>query len=417
MGDGDGSDGANDGRGDDHLMMPTPVMVAVIGLLRREGHPAHMLSAVNPRDAAGRPREQQVEERNPDVHADHRRSPVPGIPDQDPVAVMVGHVPERFCRDPGLVSGPFGPAADRERGPSCRDRGRPPEDAFFAVIGNPFPCPVLLKHGSLVLETRGQILGGRPARGGLLRPEGFPVGVPLVPAGLDGSRARRDLTLVGEDGWRSRRRVVLGVCCAMDKTHRPGDPNHLDGILAHVIIEGGARRRHDVPEWTAGFDHCLRAGIVESGDAGRDVGFGDIRGEGHHLHLGAVAKPDRGAVGCGQFRHPLIYRKQRIACTEGGIIGHGDPVFGRRHIPEQIPLDVVDATDDGRIICNGRGRNCSHCACDQKQKAQTLQTSLHRALPGWGWVVCAESSACRSVEGLDLSGLPRGSVLDSLNGG
>jgi hypothetical protein len=85
----------------------------------------------------------------------------------------------------------------------------------------------------------------------------------------------------------------------MNKTHRAGDTDNLDGILAHIIIEGGARRCHDVPEWTAGFDHRRRAGIGESGDARRDVGFGDIRCEGHHLHLGAVAKPDRGAVGRG----------------------------------------------------------------------------------------------------------------------
>src|SRR4030042_1461557 len=98
-----------------------------------------------------------VKEGKPDARAHHGRSPVPVIPREDPVAVMVGDVAEGFCRNPGLVSIPVGPAAHGERRPAY-NYSRPPEPPLRTLIGNPLPTSVLFKGIRLVLETGRQIL-------------------------------------------------------------------------------------------------------------------------------------------------------------------------------------------------------------------------------------------------------------------
>ncbi len=293
--------------GDDHRMRTSPVTVAVVRLARRQGHPPHMASRVNPGNPSRIPEESDVEEREPDAYTDHRRGPVPVLPCINPVSVMVGDIAEWFRWNPGLIPIPVGPATDGERRPAHGDT-RPPKPAPLAIVGNIFPTSIFFKYISLVPETRRKVFDRPSPHPGLRRPKVFADHVPPVPVRIDGSLARRHLLLVGKDRRGTGRNFVPGIRSRVDEIHSPLDSDRFHRVFANVKVEDRAGIRQNVPEWTRNLDDRVGAFVVEPGHPRSNVHFRYVRIEGDELDLRAVPDPDTGPVGDDQLRHPLASR-------------------------------------------------------------------------------------------------------------
>ena len=355
---------------DDHVRVPAPRPVAVIGLVRGERHPADGAVIVQPAHPARVPGKAEEQGRGP-AHRAHRwRRPVPGTGrfNVHPRTVVVGHVTERFVRHPAVVAVVHDPAAGGVGPPVRLDPGRPPQFVVGAFVAHPLPAAVFLEGGRLLADGRGQVVGG--AAGGVdpLGPVIVAQGVPVVPVGIDGAVARFGAAAVGDDRGKALLHLVLAVRGLVEEIHGAADGDHFHALVAHVDVEHRVTRRHHRAKGRGHLDDTVRVLVVEACQARAHVHGGGVRMQGDELQLAVLAGADPGAVGHDELGAGIFFHIEAVLQAEGRVTYGAHPVLVLLDVAEQVAFDVGDAADQDRVLRVGGA-----CACAVRQSAEDEQ--------------------------------------------
>lgn len=181
---------------------PSPVAMGVIRLMGCQGNPSHIGPGVNPRYPSRIPCKSDMEQRQPGPDHDmgHRRRPIPISGRENPVAVMMGHIAERFVGNPDVVAMPYDPGAPAKRRPAGADMDRAPKPVVVAFVIDPLPMAVRVQRISLAAQFRGQIGGRLPTGVHALGPKVVHSLVPIRPFRNAFAVNCRDLLHISEKG-------------------------------------------------------------------------------------------------------------------------------------------------------------------------------------------------------------------------
>ncbi len=331
----------------------SPVMVGIIRLGRGQGYPSYVHRGMNPGHSSRVPAGAIVINGHAHGHLDPGcgGSPVPASATVHayPVAVMVGHVPERFLGNPGVILVPFRPSAPGERGPVIVHGGWTPQGPLLAFVINGFPTSVLVQVIGIVSQVRRQIAGGIALYGDPLGPCFFPGGVPVVPRGVDGSGALFHRLAVRQQGTRTGRNLILGRVFIQDEIDGAGYRDDFHRHISHIQIERGPGGGHHVSERGCDFDQGVPALVVEPRNSGSHVDFGNVLPKGDELNLSVRADSYPGPVRDNELRLAVLDGVEGVVKPERRILDRGDPVFFGRHITEQLSFDEGYAPHHDRL--------------------------------------------------------------------
>ena len=137
----------------DHDGASPPAAVGVVGFMGRKGYPPQMGAGMNPRHAAWVPTQTDSEQGTMGADGDprHRRGPIPQSCRKNPVAIVMGHITERFAGNPNMVSMPYHPGSRCKWGPSGMHMKRTPEIVVRIFIINFFPYTVTVQGVGLTM--------------------------------------------------------------------------------------------------------------------------------------------------------------------------------------------------------------------------------------------------------------------------